>query len=315
MDKIGVVLSGGGARGSFQVGALEVVIKEIGLNPSHFFGVSVGALNSAMLSQANPSHDDLLKYLDVLKGVWLGIKENKDIYDYSFIPILNELSIIFSPSLFKPNGLKKIIQTNIDKERLFSSLRFFSCGVVDFVTGEYSEINNRDKSFMAHIDDYILASASMPTFFPPVNIDGKLLFDGGLRNITPLASVFKHDLDKIIVIYASPFDVSKSDASSLKIGKDYLLRTIDVLTNEIYRNDTELAKKINLIVKLLKGTSVVNDLQEVVSYFSKYKYVEIVEVIPKRQVIENVLEFDHKKIEENIEEGKKVAREVFSLIL
>jgi predicted acylesterase/phospholipase RssA len=31
MDKIGVVLSGGGARGSFQVGALEVVIKEIGL--------------------------------------------------------------------------------------------------------------------------------------------------------------------------------------------------------------------------------------------------------------------------------------------
>lgn len=101
----------------------------------------------------------------------------------------------------------------------------------------------------------------------------------------------------------------------MKIGKDYLLRTIDVLTNEIYRNDTELAKKINLIVKLLKGTSVVNDLQEVVSYFSKYKYVEIVEVIPKRQVIENVLEFDHKKIEENIEEGKKVAREVFSLIL
>ncbi len=74
-EKTAIVLSGGGAKGSFQVGALKRLY-ELGIRPSILAGTSVGALNAAKLAEDQPDsmHD--------LECLWLQLKTNKDMWGY-----------------------------------------------------------------------------------------------------------------------------------------------------------------------------------------------------------------------------------------
>lgn len=71
MPKRGLVLSGGGAKGAFQVGVLEYLHEKGKLDFDIVCGVSVGALNATMVAQGE---------FDRLKELWEGIKESPDIY-------------------------------------------------------------------------------------------------------------------------------------------------------------------------------------------------------------------------------------------
>src|SRR5436853_420120 len=74
-----LVLSGGGAKGSWQVGACQHLIVERGLWFDVIAGVSAGAVNAATLAQArNP--DELAAELEHLRAVWLGLRGSRDVY-------------------------------------------------------------------------------------------------------------------------------------------------------------------------------------------------------------------------------------------
>jgi NTE family protein len=70
---VGLALSGGGARGDFQVGALKYLYEEAGVTPQVIAGVSVGAVNGAML--AHGPH-----LLERLEGIWRGLASNNSFY-------------------------------------------------------------------------------------------------------------------------------------------------------------------------------------------------------------------------------------------
>ena len=70
-EKIGAVLSGGGAKGSGQLGMMKYVYEK-DIRPDFISGVSVGALNATMWTQE--------ENLDLLEILWLGITGNSDIY-------------------------------------------------------------------------------------------------------------------------------------------------------------------------------------------------------------------------------------------
>src|SRR5262245_31321191 len=79
-----LVLGGGGARGAFQVGMLDVLVREKGLDFDVIRGVSVGALNAAFLAQAptaGGSQANLSKAVGELLRIWTTeIKGNKSVY-------------------------------------------------------------------------------------------------------------------------------------------------------------------------------------------------------------------------------------------
>ena len=77
--KRALVLSGGGSKGAFEVGAIAHLINKKKLDFQLFTGTSVGALNAAFLGQAR-NHQELQELAEELTGLWLGIRGSRCIY-------------------------------------------------------------------------------------------------------------------------------------------------------------------------------------------------------------------------------------------
>ncbi|MEJ5166335.1 MAG: patatin-like phospholipase family protein [Thermoanaerobaculia bacterium] len=267
------VLGGGGARGSFQVGFLEEIVINQGIDFQILRGVSVGALNSSFLAMApvgktkKQSLLNLQKQVESLKRLWLEeIKGNYSVYGERFGSFV---SLAFgSDSLYSVEPLKSLIDKYLDLKKLKNSGRDFSVGTVSLLSGKYQEWTPFDENFK----EKLLASCSIPLIFPPVKLKEDLLVDGGVRNITPLSSAFRKKPSEIYVFLTSRLVKNKDGTlpeSAVKeepykkwddtwlgtkvSGFSILKRSIEILTDEIYLDDIRQAIKWNKILKEFKN--------------------------------------------------------------
>jgi predicted acylesterase/phospholipase RssA len=74
---VAIVLAGGGAKGSFEVGAVRYLYDQ-GIRPNILCGTSVGAINAAKLAEGE---GDPTRGLPGLESIWLGLKQNSDMYE------------------------------------------------------------------------------------------------------------------------------------------------------------------------------------------------------------------------------------------
>ncbi len=176
-------MSGGGAKGAFQLGVVDHLIKEKNLDFDVIAGVSVGSLNAVVLAQGR-GLDGLREKLEDLEQLWFGLPGNEGIYRKRFLGKL--LVFIFKDSILDPGPLKEQMDTNVEEEKLRQSGKEFRIGAVTLESGEYVVIDQNTSS----IKEWTLASSSMPLAFPPVKIDSDHAVDGGIRNITPLREAF-----------------------------------------------------------------------------------------------------------------------------
>ncbi|HEX2952796.1 MAG TPA: patatin-like phospholipase family protein [Bacillota bacterium] len=242
--KRALVLSGGGSRGAFEVGAIDYLVNEEGMDFTYFMGTSAGALNASMLGQAG-DHQELMDEVKKLKGIWLDIKGNRSIFSpnpWSYF------RLIFKDALHEPRGLKKLIHENIDLNRVFDPASVVKITTVALETGELLVADSRQAQFKRDFFSYILASASVPLFFPPVYIQGKHWYDGGLRDLTPLSSAFAEEPEEIVVILTYP--VNQDLSPKIRRAKaggalNLLWRVVEILTNEVGANDLQVAELIN----------------------------------------------------------------------
>lgn len=219
---------------------------------TYFLGTSVGALNAAMLGQAR-NRAELADDLARLKKVWLDIKGNQSIFRPN---PWKYLRLFFRDAMYEPVGLQRLIKENIDLDRLFDAASVVKVTAVALETGELLVADSRQKQYKDDFLAYILASASMPLFFPPVLIQGKHWYDGGLRDITPLGSAFAEFPDEIVVILTHPIhpDLSPIIRPAKAGGAlDAIWRVIEILTNEISANDLQLANLINCNYPMIPG--------------------------------------------------------------
>jgi NTE family protein len=286
--KRALVLSGGGCLGAFEVGAIEYLIQKQGLNFDIFLGTSVGALNVSFLGQAY-NFQELGQYAEILKKFWLSITGDWSIYRKN---ILGELVLLFRDYLYIPTGLIKIIDQYIDFNRLCGNpAKVVKIAVVATETGELRYADNRREELWADFPKYILASASMPIFFPKVSIDSNHWYDGGLRDITPLGAVFDEKPDEIVIVTNFPIrdDFSPYLGAASPTGSlNTLMRTIDILTGEINANDIQLAHEINERPECFPGR----------------KKVPLQLIIPKNPIAEhNPLNFNPQRIRDHMQQG------------
>ncbi len=269
-----LVLAGGGARGSYQVGMLEELILNKGLDFQTIRGVSVGALNAAFLAQAPAKPDsqaELTKRVRELKDLWtMEITGNNSVYSKRTGGLLGMAA--GADSLYSLDPLKRLIDKHISLQALRTSGRNFSVGTVSLVSGLYEE------SHPAKDDDFLqklVASASIPVVFPFVDLkeNKDVLVDGGARNITPLSSVFKAKppVDEIYVLLTSRIirtgkelpasATEENDYSQWKDnwlgtkvdGLDVLKRTLDIITDEVYLGDLREAIRWNTVAESVRG--------------------------------------------------------------
>jgi NTE family protein len=237
-----LILSGGGGKGAFEVGAVDFLIKTAGLDFRIFIGSSVGALNAALLGMAT-NYCELLVAVRQLKKLWEEIQGNQSIYQ-SFP--LGVLDLFSRNALYNPCGLCRLIKNYIDPGRLCQNpAKFVLVPAVAIETGELFYADSRNPALQNVILDFILASASIPLFFPPVLINGKHWYDGGLRDVTPLAVAFKEQPDEIYLVLTFPVNENLEPMlNEVPYGGvlKSLLRIIGIMTNEICTNDLQISK-------------------------------------------------------------------------
>lgn len=211
---IALVLQGGGALGAYQAGVYEA-LAEAGIQPNWVAGVSIGAVNSAIIAGNEPA-DRVAK----LRTFWQEITANP-LLDWATAlhpitpkgdlarALFNQVSAtcalfsgaesFFSPRLpapwLHPNGaleatsfydtkhLKRTLERLVDFDRINAGEMRFSVGTVNVRTGNFVYFDNETHTIRP---EHVMASGSLPPGFSAIEIEGELYWDGGLISNTPL---------------------------------------------------------------------------------------------------------------------------------
>lgn len=202
--KIGLVLSGGGAKGFAHIGVLKV-LEQAGIKIDYIGGTSMGAVvgglyasgyNAAQIDSIfkATSFDELLKDYIPRSSKSFYEKRNDELYSISlpFNKLKVGIPVALSKGMYNYNLLNKLTH-KVRNTNDFSQLPIpFVCVATDIETGKEVLLKN------GYLAQALLASSAFPTLFSPVEIDGKLLVDGGVSNNYPVEEVRKMGADIII---------------------------------------------------------------------------------------------------------------------
>jgi len=202
-----LVMSGGGAKGAFEAGAVYHLVVERHCDFYEFSGVSVGALNGTFLAQAGQSDDskrsleNLTRQAEALVKFWQSIKSPRDIRRARLLATLR-FGLFGLESMNDMKPLRKLLERNISTDKLAAG-RPVRVGVLSFSTGQYREVLAQallEKDGPSIFFDYLFATSAVPVFgklprIPDPSADtghgARLQFsDASLRHITPVASYF-----------------------------------------------------------------------------------------------------------------------------
>ncbi|HYO58184.1 patatin-like phospholipase family protein [Archangium sp.] len=281
-----LVLSGGGAKGAFQVGAERVLREEFGFRWERIFGVSVGALNATLLAQK-----EYARLLDL----WLNIRE-EDIYRKFAWPIVAfRLAVQRKLGFYDDTPLRRLIQKHTTGRPFLTPAHV---GRVSLVSGEYELVPSTAPDFL----DAVWHSATMPVIWEAI---GPLAHvDGGLRNVTPLGDALGFKPTEIVVIPCSSagIDTAKPPTNILDVAKRSLT---DITINEILRNDVEEFVRINELVKQAHDAKLTLKKPD----GTPYLYCPITVIEPQKPM-GDTLDFRQETLRLRMRHGEEVARAI-----
>ncbi len=189
--KIGLVLSGGGAKGYAHIGLLKI-LDEFNIKPDFVAGTSMGAIIGAA-------------YCSGMSGK--EIEERIDEFN-----IMKLLDITISKNgLIRGDKLLQFFEQFYNNKK-FEDLRFpLVVNAVDLITGQEIAFSKGDLSLA------VRASMSIPGIFQPTQIKDMILVDGGVKNNIPV-SLIKENCDVIITSNVNYIE----DFKSVNIRANYL---------------------------------------------------------------------------------------------
>ncbi len=197
----GIVLEGGGAKGSYQIGAWKA-LKEAGLRIRGIAGVSVGSLNGALICMDDLEKAEYIwenisysKVMDVDDDMMESVKK-WDLKAIDLRQITEEAKRILKDKGFDITPLKQLIDSSIDEEKIRSSDREFyitTYSVTDhqLLTLEVNDIPEGE------IGDMLLASAYFPAF-KNQKLKGRRYMDGGGWNNVPVNVLLDQGYEDIL---------------------------------------------------------------------------------------------------------------------
>ncbi|NND15628.1 MAG: patatin, partial [Eudoraea sp.] len=225
--KVGVVLSGGGAKGLAHIGALKV-IEEAGIKVDYIGGTSMGAIIGALYASGYSAVelDSMFMETDFPELIQddfprsaKSFYEKDDTERYALTIPFNDFKIAFPQALSGGqkiyNQLVKLLYHVKDTED-FSELPIpFLCIATNIETGEEILLNQ------GFLPEAIMASGTFPSLFEPTVVDGQILIDGGVLNNYPVEEVRAMGADIMIGV-----DVQHGlrQRESLESASDILLQ-------------------------------------------------------------------------------------------
>jgi NTE family protein len=255
-DRVALVLQGGGALGAYQVGVYQA-LDELGLRPDWVAGISIGAVNGAIIA-GNPPEQRVRR----LEEFWRSISDplwwpwpvptGRGVHD-----ALSAMrtTLLGNPGLFRPRPaspllaprgsenalsyydpapLRGALERFVDFDRINAAETRLSLGATNVRSGDIRYFDSAREVINL---EHVMASSALPPAFPPVEIDGELYWDGAAVSNTPLNAVLdaKPRYDTLCVMV----DLFSAEGP-LPSGMDEVMARLDEIVYAS-RTDTSLA--------------------------------------------------------------------------
>jgi len=247
--KIGLVLSGGGAKGFAHIGVLKA-LEKAGIKIDYIGGTSMGAVVGGLYASGynatqidsifyNTDFDELLQDYIPRSSKSFYEKRNDEMYALSlpFNKLKIGIPISLSKGMYNYNLLSKLTH-KVRNIRDFNKLPIpFLCVATDIEKGEPVVLQS------GYLAQAMLASSAFPSLFSPVEIDGKLLIDGGVVNNYPAEEVRKMGADIIIGV-----DV-QDDLKDRKSLKDATRILVQITNLDMIKKMKEKIKITDIYIK------------------------------------------------------------------
>jgi len=294
MKKIALILSGGSARGAYEIGVLKAILPEFQKRGGFqiICGTSVGSVNACML--ASLIHLPPEKVIDGLEHYWLTLKKEHVFIENwahaglrSFLGSLKLGEADFQ-GLLDTTPLKRILEAEINweqlsknlKDKLIHTLTVTATSITSGRSVVFYESNDpnalsvipRD-SVSRYVPDvistqHVLASSAIPIFFKPEYLrfkehdgeHGDWFFDGGVRQNTPLAPALVLGADALVIIGLHYMEEGFGDQEQ----KPGLVQNIGKLLNALFldhiRHDKQRLSTINELLQSIDDAHVLKKI-------------------------------------------------------
>ncbi len=229
-DQVALVLQGGGALGSFQAGVVEA-LAGLEIEIDWVAGISIGAVNAAIIAGNPPQQlvEKLTRFWEMVSGglPHFMMPDAHHIREAAHLAAAAGVAMWGVPGFFRPNWLpgwaatpgspealafydtrplRETLDSLVDWERVNHGPMRLSVGAVDIESGNFVYFDNRDPAWAGRIDArHIMASGALPPGLPPVEIDGRHYWDGGIVSNTPLGHVLGNKAGDMLVFQCDLF--------------------------------------------------------------------------------------------------------------
>ena len=266
----GLVLSGGGTRGAFQIGVWKA-LKELQISVKAIAGTSIGALNGALFLQddfnATVKMYENIKIENIMKVE--GVNANKNIFNLS--NIFNLASDYTRQKGIDNTPLREMIKQYVDMDKLYNSDIDF--GLVTYSVTDKTPLQKfKNEIPKNEMEDYLLATSCFPIFKPQL-IDGKEYFDGGLYDNAPANMLIEKGYKNIIIA-----DIAGMGFSKKTVNKDVYVKVIspsEDLGGTFEFNHEKIIN--NMKLGYLDTMRAFNKLQGHIYYFKPNEFAKMLE--------------------------------------
>lgn len=258
MAKKALVISGGGSKGAFAVGAVDYLISELKMDFDIVAGTSTGSLISPMVianqitqlveTYTSVRTSDIITPLPLTQAFTSG----SSIFDVT--PLENTIASIMNDST-----AQRVLNSN---KQLFIAAGCLQTGMLAyFQSGPPGKSHDGIPMFKINSPQMLrkamLASSDQPVLMPPVEaIPGAVplrqYVDGGTRAIAPTEIAIVNGAEELYTIILNPAEYKPDDVPYDSIVK-ILLRTIDLFTAQISQDNIHNAQIINSTIIYLNS--------------------------------------------------------------
>lgn len=184
-----VVLAGGGARSAAQVGALRA-LADAGLRPTRYVGTSMGGVIAAGAASGAAPEELSRRFRSVRTS------------DVARPRALAAVAGLWLPSLLRAEPMRETLARMVP-HRSFADLQVpLSLTAVDLDSRELVVLG--DGGLELPLADALAATTALPVYYPPVEVAGRRLADGGLRAVLPLDVAARFPADLVVAVDVSP---------------------------------------------------------------------------------------------------------------
>ena len=312
--KVGLVLSGGGAKGLAHIGALKV-IEDAGIRIDYIGGTSMGAIIGSLYASGYSARqlDSIFGQTnfgtliqDEIPRASMTFYEKQQSEKYAVVLPFENFRIGFPSGLSKGQNVYNLLSRltgHVSEISDFDKLPIpFFCVATNVETGEEVIL---DKGYLPQA---VTASAALPSLFRPVMIDDALLIDGGVVNNYPVDEVRAKGMDVIIGV-----DVQDSLKTRDKLQSAFRVlvqinnfRTIRDMVDKREKTDVYIHPNITdfSVISFVDGRKIISEGEESASAYqndlewiaSQQRPTEKEEVVLKQL---DTLEIDRVEIEGN----------------